>query len=103
MIHDISKTSQNIPGPPKPNLNPFAMTKINVTNSIIFVTDLIAMSHIDDIEDDVAADMVMTWMAVIACKLMWTVTWLLTWKVRLTWQSTWQMTWLLTSAIQPMS
>ena len=33
------------------------MTKINVTNSIIFVTDYIAISHIDDMEDDVAADM----------------------------------------------
>ena len=51
------KTSQNIPGPPKPNPNPFSMTKINVTNSIIFVTDSIAMSHIDDMGDDVTADM----------------------------------------------
>ena len=91
------------PGPLKPNPSPFSMTKINVTNIIIFVTDSIAMSHIDDMEDDVATDMVMTWMAVITCKLTWTVTWLLTWKVRLTWQSTWQMTWLLTSATQPMS
>jgi len=33
------------------------MTKINVTNSIIFVTDSIAMSHIDDMGDDVTADM----------------------------------------------
>ena len=49
-----------MPGPPKPNPNLFSMTKINVTNSIIFVTDLIAMSHIDDMEDDVADDMVMT-------------------------------------------
>ena len=91
------------PGPLKPNPSPFSMTKINVTNIIIFVTDSIAMSHIDDMEDDVAADMVMTWMAVMTCKLTWTMTWLLTWKVRLTWQSTWQMTWLLTSATQPMS
>jgi hypothetical protein len=48
------------PKPLKPNPNPFFMTKINVTNSIIFVTDSIAMSHIDDMEDDVADDMVMT-------------------------------------------
>ena len=45
------------PGPLKPNPSPFSMTKINVTNIIIFVTDSIAMSHIDDMEDDVAADM----------------------------------------------
>ena len=45
-----------------PNPNPFSMTKINVTNSIIFVTDSIAISHIDDMEDDVAADMVMMWL-----------------------------------------
>ena len=44
-------------GPLKPNPSPFSMTKINVTNSIIFVTDYIAISHIDDMEDDVAADM----------------------------------------------
>ena len=91
------------PGPLKPKPSPFSMTKINVTNIIIFVTDSIAMSHIDDMEDDVAADMVMTWMTVMTSKLTWTMTWLLTWKVRLTWQSTWQMTWLLTSATQPMS
>jgi len=48
--------------PLKPNPNPFSMTKINVTNSINFVTDSIAMSHIDDMEDDVAADMVMMWL-----------------------------------------
>ena len=40
------------PGPLKPNPSLFSMMKINVTNSIIFVTDSIAMSHIDDIEDD---------------------------------------------------
>ena len=44
-------------GPLKPNPSLFSMTKINVTNSIIFVTDSIAISHIDDMEDDVAADM----------------------------------------------
>ena len=44
----------------KPNPSPFSMTKINVTNNIIFVTDSIVMSHSDDMEDDVAADMVMT-------------------------------------------
>ena len=70
---------------PKSNPSPFSMMKINVINSIIFFTDSIAMSHIDDMEDDVAADMVMTWMAVMTCKLTWT------------------MTWLLTSATQPMS
>jgi len=45
------------PGPPKPNPTPFSMTKINVTNSIIFVTGSIAMSHNEDMEDDVADDM----------------------------------------------
>jgi hypothetical protein len=60
LIHDVLKPSYNVPGPPKPNPNPFFMTKINVTNSIIFITDSIAMSHIDDMEDDVADDMVMT-------------------------------------------
>ena len=64
------------PGPLKPNPNPFSMMKINVTNIIIFVTDSIAMSHIDDMEDDVAADMVMTWIAVMTCKLRWPMTWL---------------------------
>ena len=44
-------------GPLKPNPNPFSMTKINVTNSIIFVTDSIAISHIDDMKGDVAVDM----------------------------------------------
>ena len=61
-------------GPLKPNPNPFSMTKINITNNIIFVTDSTAMSHIDDMEDDVAADMVMTWMAMMTCKLTWTMT-----------------------------
>jgi len=36
------------------------MTKINIMNNVIFVTDSTAMSHIDDIEDDVAIDMAMT-------------------------------------------
>ena len=48
------------PGPLKPNTNPFSMMKINVMNSIIFVTDSIAMSYIDDMEDGVAVDVVMT-------------------------------------------
>ena len=43
--------------PLKPNPSSFSMTKINITNSIIFVTDYIAISHIDDMENDVAADM----------------------------------------------
>ena len=51
------KPSYNVPGPPKPNPSLFSMTKINITNSIIFVTDSIAMSHIDNTEDDVADDM----------------------------------------------
>ena len=63
MIHDVLKPSWNVSGPLKPNPSPFSMTKINVTNNIIFVTDSIAMSHIDDMEDNVAADMVMTWIA----------------------------------------
>ena len=53
----------------KPNPSPFFMTKINITNSIIFITDSIAMSHIDDMEDDVAVDMVMTWTTMMMCKL----------------------------------
>ena len=69
------------PGPLKPNPSPFSMTKINITNSIIFVIDSIAMSHIDDMEDNVAADMVMTWIAMMTCKLTWPMTWLLTWRV----------------------
>jgi hypothetical protein len=50
------------------------MMKINVTNSIIFVTDLIAMSHIDDMEDDVAVDLAMMWIAMMT----WSIIWLLT-------------------------
>ena len=55
----------------KPNPSPFSMTKINVTNSIIFVTDSIAMSHIDDMEDDVYVELVMTWIAMMT----WSMTW----------------------------
>ena len=62
------------PGPLKPNPSPFSMTKINVTNIIIFVTDSIAMSHIDDMEDDMAVDLAMTWIAMMT----WSITWLLT-------------------------
>jgi len=51
------------------------MTKINVTNSIIFVTDSIAISHIDDMKGDVAVDMAMTWMAIMMCNLTWLLTW----------------------------
>ena len=68
------------PGPLKPNPGPVSMTKINITNSIIFVTDSIAMSHIDDMEDDVAVDLAMTWIAMMTCKLTWSMTWLLTWQ-----------------------
>ena len=66
------------PGPLKPNPSPFSVTKINFTNSIIFVTDSIAMSHIDDMEDDVAGDLAMTWITMMMCKLTWSMTWLLT-------------------------
>ena len=72
MIHDVLKPSWNVPGPPKPNPSPFSMTKINVTNSISFVTDLIAMSHNGDMKNDVAVDLMMTWIAMM--------TWLLTWQ-----------------------
>jgi len=61
--------------------------KINVTNSIIFVTKSFATSHIDDIKNDVADDIAMMWMAIMMCKL----TWLLAWKVVLMWQLTWIM------------
>ena len=54
---------------PKPNPSPFSMMKINVTKIIIFVTDSIAMSHIDDMETDVAVDLAMTWIPMITCKL----------------------------------
>ena len=64
------------PGPLKPNPSPFSMTIINVTNNIIFVTDSIAISHIDDMEDDVAVDLAMTWIAMMT----WSMTWLLTWQ-----------------------
>jgi len=57
------------------------MTKINITNSIIFVTDSIATSYIDDMEDDVAIDLAKTWIAMIICKLTWPMTWLLTCRV----------------------
>jgi len=49
------------------------MTKINITNSVIFFTDSIVMSHIDDVEDDVADNIVMMWMAMM-------MSWLLTWQ-----------------------
>ena len=60
------------PGPLKPNPSPFSMTKINVTNIIIFVTDSIVMSHNGDIKDDMAVDLMMMWIAMM--------TWLLTWQ-----------------------
>ena len=63
------------PGPRKPSPSPFSMTKINVMNSIIFVTDSIAMPYIYDMEDDVAANMVMTWMTMMTCKFTWSMTW----------------------------
>ena len=72
------------PGPRKPNPSPFSMTKINVTNNIIFVTDSIAMSHNDDMEDDVAADMAMTWIAMMTCKNMIDDVAVM-WKVVMTW------------------
>jgi len=68
------------PGPLKPNPSPFSMTKINVTNSIIFVTGSIAMSHIDDMEDDMAVDLEMTWIVMMTCKLTWSMTWPVTWQ-----------------------
>jgi hypothetical protein len=74
LIHDVLKPSWNIPGPPKPNPSPFSMMKINVTNNIIFVTDSIAMSHVDDMEDDVAVDLAMTWIAMTMYQLTWSIT-----------------------------
>jgi len=74
LIHDVLKPSWNVPGPPKPNPSLFSMTKINVTNNIIFVTDSIAMSHVDDMEDDVAVDLAMTWIAMMMCQLTWSIT-----------------------------
>ena len=72
MIHDVLKPSWNVSEPLKPNPSPFSMTKINVTNSIIFVTDSIATSHNGDIKDDVVVDLTMMWIAMM--------TWLLTWQ-----------------------
>ena len=66
------------PRAPKLNPNPFSMTKINVINNIIFVTDSIAISHIDDTENDMVVDLAMTWIAMMTCKLTWSITWLLT-------------------------
>jgi len=63
LIHDVLKPSWNVPGPPKPNPSPFSMTKINVTNSKIFITDSIAMSHNGDMKDDVAVDLTVMWIA----------------------------------------
>ena len=85
LIHDVSKMSQNVPRPPKPNPNPFSITKINVINNIIFVTNSIAMSCIDDVVDDVAGDLAMMWIAMMTCQLMWSMTWLLTWQLRGKW------------------
>ena len=51
------------PGPLKPNPSPFSMTIINITNSIIFITDSIATSHNDDMKDDVAVDLTVMWIA----------------------------------------
>ena len=53
------------PRAPKPNPSPFSMMKINITNNIIFVTNLIAMSHINDMKND----MEMMWMAMMTCNL----------------------------------
>ena len=75
MIHDVLKPSWNVPGPLKPNPSPFSMTKINVTNNIIFVTNSIATSYIDDVEDDVAVDLSMAWIAMMMCILTFLLTW----------------------------
>ena len=45
------------------------MTKINVTNSIIFVTDSFTVSFNDDMKDDVAVDLTVTWIAMMTCLL----------------------------------
>ena len=75
MFHDVSKTSQNVPRPPKPNPNPFSMTKINIIDSRHMDDDVAAYvdddrtvaayvaAYIDNsvsasVDDDVAA----TWM-----------------------------------------
>jgi len=62
------------PSPLKPNPSPFSMTKINITNSIIFITNSITTSHIDDMENNVTVDLAMTWIAMITCKLTWSMT-----------------------------
>jgi len=43
------------------------MTKVNITNSI-------AISHIDDMEDDVAVDLIMTWIVMMMYKFTWSMT-----------------------------
>ena len=75
MIRDVLKLSWNVPGPPKPNPSPFSMTKINVTDSINFVTNSIATSYIDDVEDDVVVDLSMAWIAMMMCILTFLLTW----------------------------
>ena len=50
------------------------MTKENDINSIIFIMDSIVISHIDDMEDDVAVDLIMTWIVMMMYKFTWSMT-----------------------------
>ena len=74
-------------GPLKPNPSPFSMTKINVTNSIIFVTDSIATSHNGDMKDDVAVDLTVTWIVMMTWLLTWQ--WCGQWRGNRTWCGKW--------------
>ena len=47
------------------------MTKENVINSIIFIMNSIVISHINDMEDDVAVDLIMTWIVMMMYKFTW--------------------------------
>jgi len=50
------------------------MTKENVINSIIFIMNSIVISHINDMEDDVAVDLIMTWIVMMMYKFTWSMT-----------------------------
>jgi len=50
------------------------MTKENVINSIIFIVNSIVISHINDMEDDMAVDLIMTWIVMMMYKFTWSMT-----------------------------
>ena len=50
------------------------MTKENIINNIIFIMNSIVISHIDDMEDDVTVDLIMTWIVMMMYKFTWSMT-----------------------------